>query len=257
MLPALAVLPDGGAGVGRATDMKIHLERGVVFVWEGRLDAPDPLAGRARMLLSEDERVRADRFRVGIRRRRFTLARVRLRGILGRLTERSPGEIRFGYEDGGKPFLVDGPSFNLSHSGERMLVAVSLEGRLGVDLEEVRPVRNLGALAERHFAESEAACLRAVQNRERTAVFFRIWTRREAFLKALGRGLAAPLLSFSVNPLPDPLEGLVRVEDPAENPRDWHVGGLDCAPGAEAAVALDRKGISVAPLPFHPDETWM
>lgn len=227
---------------------------GVVHIWEGRLDVPSDVVAVARRLLSARERKRADRFVYDRHRRRYTVAQAHLRRVLGQLTDTPAERVRFGYGKYGKPFLPGGPSFNQSHSGERIMIAVAVSGRLGVDVERVRPVRRLSALADKKFAPDEAARLRAVPARELERLFFRIWTRKEAFLKALGLGLAHPLRSFSVDPTPGAARGLLRVGDLPEDPARWHIGGVPCAQGAKAALAVDQSRIEIRPLRYDPED---
>ena len=217
-----------------------HLQPGVVYIWEGRLDVPADVVAAARRLLSARERKRADRFVYDRHRRRYTVAQAHLRRVLGQLTGIPPETVRFHYEDKGKPFLPGGPSFNQSHSEDRLMIAVADSGRLGVDIEERRTVRLMLGIADKNFARDEAARLHAAPADERRRLFFRIWTRKEAFLKALGFGLTHPLRSFSVDPTPGAAQGLLAVEDLPEDPRRWHIGGVPCAEGAEAALAVDR-----------------
>ena len=230
-----------------------QLRPGVVYIWEGSLDVPDRVTAAARALLSARERKRADRFAYDRHRRRYTVAQAHLRRVLGQLTGIAPEDVRFHYEDKGKPFLPGGPSFNQSHSEDRIMIAVAASGRLGVDIEEIRRVRLMLGIADKNFARDEAARLHAVPPDQRQRLFFRIWTRKEAFLKALGFGLTHPLRSFSVDPAPGAAQGLLAVEDLPEDPTRWYIGGVRCREGAEAALALDQAGVEIEPLGYDPD----
>ena len=237
--------------------MKYHLEYGILYLWEGRLAASAPVLASARALLSPDELTRADRFVTPRHRRRFAMARAQLRMVLGRLVGAAPETLSLTYAEHGKPLLDGGPSFNLSHSEEGVVIAVTREGRLGVDLEQHRPLRDMPALATRYFAADEAALVREAAPADRPEVFFRIWTRKEAFLKALGGGLSIPLRSFSVDPAAGGGASLLRTEGLGEDPATWHLGGLECAPGFTAALAVDRPGFKVArlgPIPGYPPQ---
>ncbi len=224
----------------------------MVYIWEGSLDAPDSVTAAARALLSDRETARADRFAYDRHRRRYTLAQAHLRRVLSQLTGPAPQGIRFHFGKHGKPFLPEGPAFNQSHSEDRIMIAVASEGRVGVDIEEIRPVKYLLALADKNFATDEAARLHAAPEAERLTLFFRLWTRKEAFLKALGFGLRRPLRSFSVDPSPDAPKGLLDAGDLPEDTSVWHVGGVPCTAGAEAAVAVDRARVRLEPLPYDP-----
>lgn len=230
-----------------------QLQPGIVYIWEGRLDVPEDIMAVARRLLSPRERKRADRFVYDRHRRRYTVAQAHLRRVLGQLTGVPPEAVRFHYEDKGKPFLPGGPSFNQSHSEDRLMIAVAASGRLGVDIEELRQVRLMLGIADKNFARDEAARMHAAPAAERRRLFFRIWTRKEAFLKALGVGLTHPLRSFSVDPTPGAAQGLLHVEDLPEDPTRWHIGGVRCREGAEAALAVDHAGVRTEPLRYDPD----
>lgn len=233
---------------------RLHdLRPGVVYVWEGHLDVPDRITASARALLSRDERARADRFVYDRHRRRYTVAQAHLRRVLAELAGTRPDRIGFHFGRHGKPFLPGGPSFNQSHSEDRIMIAVAAGGRLGVDIEQIRRVKHMLALADKNFAADESASLRAAPAHERRELFFRLWTRKEAFLKALGVGLTHSLKSFSVDPSPQATQGLLAVGDLPENPAKWHLAGIPCDDGAEAALAVDRAGIEVEALRYHPE----
>ena len=228
------------------------LRPGVVYIWEGRLDVADHVTAAARSLLSRDERARADRFIYNRHRRRYTVAQAHLRRTLAQLTGTRPESIDFRFGKHGKPFLPGGPSFNQSHSEDRIMIGVAAEGRLGVDIEEIREVRYLLGIADKNFGADEAARLHAFPEHERLELFFRLWTRKEAFLKALGVGLTHPLRTFSVDPSPGAKRGLLRVEGLGEDPARWHVGGVRCSEGARAALALDRPRVKLEALGYDP-----
>lgn len=232
---------------------RADLRHGTVHIWEGRLDVPGHVTAAARLLLSADERARADRFVYDRHRRRYTVAQAHLRRVLAQLTGTPPEAIEFRFGKHGKPFLAGGPSFNQSHSEERIMIAVAAGGRLGVDIEELREVRYMLGIADKNFGEDEAARLHAAPAHERRALFFRLWTRKEAFLKAVGVGLTQPLRTFSVDPSPGAERGLLRVEGMDEDPADWYVGGVSCSAGAEAALAVDRSRIAVERLGYDPE----
>ncbi len=236
-----------------ATTRHADLRPGVVYIWEGRLDVPDPVTATARSLLSDDEHKRADRFIYDRHRRRYTVAQAHLRRVLAGLTDTRPEDIEFQFGKHGKPFLPGGPSFNQSHSEDRIMIGVAAEGRLGVDIEEIREVKYMLGIADKNFGGDEAARLHAAPERERLELFFRLWTRKEAFLKAVGVGLTHPLRTFSVDPTPGAGQGLLRVEGLPEDPARWYIGAVSCASGAEAALAVDRPRVTVERLGYDPE----
>ncbi|MDE2805550.1 MAG: 4'-phosphopantetheinyl transferase superfamily protein [Gemmatimonadota bacterium] len=228
------------------------LRNGIVCIWEGRLDVSVALTAEARALLSPRERARADRFVYDHHRRRYTVAQAHLRRVLGDLTGTRPANIRFQYGEHGKPFLAGGPAFNQSHSSERVMIGVAAEGRLGIDIEKRRTVRLMSEIARKNFAPDESELFRRAPGPHRQSAFFKLWTCKEAFLKALGVGLTAPLRSFSVDPSRNPQSALVDASAHGERPADWHVGNIPCSTGAEAAVAIDRPSIVIEPLGYDP-----
>src|SRR5262249_10240292 len=144
--------------------------------------------------LSEDERRRSARFRFEHDRRRFVVARGVLRELLGRHLRTHPGEIRFVYNSFGKPLLDptsgSGLKFNLSHAGDLALIAIADHADVGIDVEHVRPERDHAAIARQFFPAPQADLLNRLPNQLRPQAFFRLWTRKEAFVKAAGEGLA-------------------------------------------------------------------
>lgn len=174
----------------RAAPDEFALSTDDVHVWRAGL-RPD--IGERTATLSSDERARAAAFHFEIDRRRFVASRAILRGLLARYLRVAPGELRFTKGPHGKPRLSHPASaltFNLSHSGEWMLVAVARGREVGVDLEMARENLPVQMLADHHFAPAAAAELRALPEAERARKFYELWTRTEAQLKAGGRGLS-------------------------------------------------------------------
>lgn len=178
------------------------LQAGDVHVWYVDLAAGAGAVARLATGLADDERVRAGRFRFDRDARRFVVARSALRAVIGRYLGLAPGSVEFTYGVHGKPGLGGVHAvlgFNLSHSGEVAVAAVGWRRALGVDVELRRPLPDLAALAARSFAPRERAVLEALPEVERPAAFFRCWTRKEAFIKATGEGLAQALDGFVVS----------------------------------------------------------
>jgi 4'-phosphopantetheinyl transferase len=166
-----------------------RLPLGEVHVWRERIGEPSPCAEG---LLSADERRRADRLLRQEDRWRFVQARAALRTILARYCGAGPDAIVLREGRNGKPELERRPScrdicFNLSHSGELALLAFAVGTPVGVDVEAVRPIPEEQELAQRFLTASERLALGAVRDRE--SAFLRIWTLKEALLKATGEGL--------------------------------------------------------------------
>lgn len=162
------------------------------------LDGDAHTEQRARELLNVDELQRADRFVTEELRRRFRIAHGVLRSVLKRML--ACEDLQFAIGSHGKPALSgDHPlHFNLSHSGDRALLALAWERSIGVDLERHQDRTEVVALAQRWFSPTESATLRGLNEAEQRAAFFATWTHKEAVVKALGTGLHTPLDQFSV-----------------------------------------------------------
>lgn len=229
----------------------IELGQDDLHLWLVELDIPAPDVDLARRTLSPDEVERAGRFHFERDARRYVAAHAGLRSILARYTGLRPQDLSFQASQYGKPFLAPGIpythaalNFNLSHSGELGLVAVTLERRVGVDIEQVRPEFADGSIAQRFFSPGEVRALRALPPGEQTAAFFRCWTRKEAFVKARGEGLSLSLDSFDVAFAPNEPPALLRIAGEAREAHRWslHAVPLPDAWPYEAAVAVEEIG---------------
>jgi 4'-phosphopantetheinyl transferase len=209
-------------------------DAGRIDVWRIRLDGEPAVA-----LLSEDERRRAERLLGADRRRQFANARAALRVLLGRYLEGVPEAVELRLGRNGKPELPHTElSFNLSHSGDLALLAVASAGTvLGIDLEEVSTARPLDRMAQRFFSTVEAARYASLSPPERAGAFYRLWTRKEAYLKAWGTGLTFSSRRFTLELGPGPGRLLSSTEMPGDDdPRAWWFEDLDAAPGFVAAL---------------------
>jgi 4'-phosphopantetheinyl transferase len=172
-----------------------------VHLWTVRLEACDDNFARSLAWLSEEERARADRFRFDRHRRAFVLGRAALRGLFASYLGMDPGAVQFVVGPHGKPALAD-PScalrFNASNSGDIAAYAFTSGCEIGVDIEQHRALRDFENIARRFFSPEEAAELLELSAAEIITGFFNCWTRKEAFIKALGGGLSIPLDSFRV-----------------------------------------------------------
>ncbi len=218
---------------------------GQVHVWRAGLDAPDLLLDRlAAQTLAPDEQARAGRFRFAIDRRRFIARRLLLRAILGGCLGCAPQALVYRANPYGKPALV-GPAgapglcFSASHSAGLALVAVAVERELGVDLEQMRLDFDHAQVAGRFYSPAEQTALRARPPIERPAVFFAIWARKEAYVKALGMGLSLPLADFDVSP-DDPAR-LLAARHGLPGPEAWSLHRLAPAPGYAGALCVQGR----------------
>ena len=219
-----------------------------VHIWRIVLEVSNLLLSHLREILADDEQQRAERFYFEKDRRHFTAARGALRTILAGYLALRPHGVRFAYSNYGKPRLADEDNesdlrFNLTHSHGLALLAVTRGREIGVDVEHLRDMERDGELlAERFFSPREVAVLRSLPPQLRREAFFHCWTRKEAYIKANGKGLSLPLDQFDVSLHPDePAALLATPHDPQEAQR-WSLRGL--FPGEEYVGALAVEGHS-------------
>ncbi len=169
------------------------MEPGEIQLWTADLDLEKSALETLRQTLSPDELERADRFLREADCRHFTAARGILRRLAADYLALAPSELRFAYGAKGKPSLVDGAGlgFSLSHCQGRALYAFAWDRELGVDFELPREGLDAMGIAERYFRPEEAEGLRKMPASDRLRQFFRLWTEKEAYVKALGVGLGA------------------------------------------------------------------
>jgi 4'-phosphopantetheinyl transferase len=173
------------------------LTSGEVHVWAVRLDVGGTSEAVAQKLLVGGEVERANKFVLEKPRRNFVTSRAALRSILGGYLGQQPHEVAIVANSNGKPQLSIGElGFNLTHSEDLALIAVTRGCEIGVDVEAVRPIERLVDLARRNFHPAEIAAVDAAVAADAPSVFLRCWTRKEAVLKALGAGLRSPLAEF-------------------------------------------------------------
>jgi 4'-phosphopantetheinyl transferase len=171
-----------------------------VHVWVVDLEASPPSVRELASTLSSDEKDRATSFKFEHLATRFRVCRGLLRTFLAAYLRTAPNDIEFLYGKCGKPFVagVENFHFNLAHSEEMAVYAFAWGCDLGVDIERIRDIRDIGAIARHFFCPEEVADLSSVNAGERLEAFFACWTRKEAYIKATGEGLSASLDSFRV-----------------------------------------------------------
>lgn len=209
-----------------------------VDIWRAPL-ADEALAARLATSLSPEECSRAARFSQERDRRRFVIARGILRSLLSRYLQRSPDAFPIASTALGKPVLAAGFAsnsirFNVSHSADLALFAFAENREIGIDLEHLRPGIDALQLGQRFFSESEAAQLAALPSNLQAEAFLRCWTRKEAYMKAHGKGLQMPLSSFSVSLLPGEPPRLLSFDS-----ERWSIHSFLPAPEFVAALVVE------------------
>ena len=221
-----------------------------VDVWRVPLNQGWDEEGRLWDCLHPDERARASRFHFRRDRDRFVASRGSLRHILARYLGQPPERVRLGYTSAGKPIIRDHPDlhFNLSHSADLALLGVSHGGPLGVDIEEIHSDALVDSTSGLVLSYPENDELRQLSGQSRCERFARFWTRKEAYIKADGRGMQLQLDRIDVATSPD----RVRIREQGSNrwmscPR-WTLRPIPVDPGYAAAVAAEGSDWRLVPF---------
>jgi len=210
-----------------------------VQVWRIPLEFPPVVMNHFRLFLSEEEQQRAERFYFEKHRRRYIAAHGALRVILGRYLGIDPRAMAFTTNAFGKPSdREDRLRFNLSHSHEMALIAITLRHEIGVDIERIRDDIELESIAEQFFSAEEYNRLVSLPIPHRVPAFFHCWTRKEAFIKAKGMGLSLPLDQFDVSIDPEETDVSLHFHTHPEEEGDWSLRVLDPDPAYAAALAV-------------------
>ncbi|HET7010421.1 MAG TPA: 4'-phosphopantetheinyl transferase superfamily protein [Anaerolineales bacterium] len=175
-----------------------------VHLWFADLRQPRQVVQAFSDMISTDEQARAGRFHHERDRRRYVISRGLLRLILSRYLAVEARDLGFGYGEWGKPAIPESKNgsrlqFNVSHSAQGVMYAIAPDRRVGIDIECIRTIPEADDIADRFFSDDERRACASASPRRRDEVFLELWTRREAFLKALGHGWNAqvPAAAFS------------------------------------------------------------
>lgn len=225
----------------RARSENLMSDKRIVELVVADLGAERQTTDASLCILSAHERARANRFVLETARRRYVLARARLRRLLGARLQVRPQDLRLVTGRHGKPALggrhaATGLQFNLSHSEDMVVYAFSWAGEVGVDIEALRPLRGADEIAAMMFSQRENAAYRALDRCHRLDGFFNCWTRKEAFVKALGSGFHHPLKRFDVSLAPGEPARILRVDGTPGAECGWEVREFAPAPGWVGAV---------------------
>jgi 4'-phosphopantetheinyl transferase len=221
----------------------MKLDSDLVHVWVADLDPDASRMKRCMQNLSLDERERARKFHFRRDRDRFIAARGLLRSILGRYLHIEPQGIRFRYGPQGKPAIQETHGsnifFNVSHSHDRVLYAIARGREVGIDIELIRDDISLENVVVRFFSTRELVTLRALSPHTRGKAYYTSWVRKEAYMKATGRGLSFSLDQLETFSLPGEPEECFQVRKSPDEASPWHIRDLSLGPDYAAALAVE------------------
>jgi len=235
---------------------ELRLSGNEVHVWVAKLDQSQHIRSDLIRTLSEDEITRANRFRFEQDRNHFVVARGVLRDILSRYLQQPPDTFEFETNAYGKPMLlkpVNGRNlnFNVSHSGAYALYAVIYDRQIGIDIEQIRHDFGGEEIARRFFSPHEVDSLLSLSTTQQNQAFFACWTRKEAFIKAKGKGLSIPLDQFDVELRPTEPVRLLETKWDTEETSRWSLKSLFVAKDYAAAIAVEGRDWQLKTWRWH------
>jgi 4'-phosphopantetheinyl transferase len=220
-----------------------------VHVWRGRTNWPAAEIDDLKLILSSDEQQRAAKFHFDADRRRFLVGRGMLRVLIGRCLGMPANRLTIACAAAGKPKVAAGKGptleFNISHSGEVVLIAIARVRPVGIDVERMRTDIEIDQIASRFFSPKERADLSIVAADAQYEAFFACWTRKEAYIKACGVGLSLPLDQFDVAFLPGQQPRLLATRHDRAEAERWTLRDVDVGPGYKAALVVEGTGWSL------------
>lgn len=225
-----------------------------IKLWHGdiaALEADYPYHWR---ILDATEQHHANAFKNERLRRRYVEIHARLRLVLADVTNAAPGQLRIHKAEYGKPYLPDYPdlAFNLSHTGNKMVVAMAYNCELGVDIEQCKPRKSLAALVDKCFSQKEKSYWQQLPESQQTHAFYQFWVRKEAFVKATGRGIALGLNQCAINPKNH--NEFLTIPEAYGKASEWLIQDIDMGESIRGALVvsqqqeyIDQAGVSLGP----------
>ena len=227
----------------------LTLREDEIHLWSADLNPPARMIRALSASLSPDETKRAGGFLFERDRRRYRVSRGLLRTLLSGYTDVPAHRLRFTYGRRGKPQLLDDSPdlhFNLSHSADLVVLAFTSTHPLGVDIEHLRPVPDAESIAKRYFSPGEYKAFRRLPPDRRQEAFFNCWTRKEAYIKAVGDGLSVPLDRFEVTIPPGEPAKMLALDGHSEKAAEWSLYHLKPMQDYVGALAIPAGGWRLA-----------
>jgi 4'-phosphopantetheinyl transferase len=181
---------------------QLCLSNSEIHIWRSNINISKSLANEMLPILSSDEKERANSFKFDEHRLKFIAARSTLRKILSCYLEIDPASIKFIENEYGKPKIdknTKGIFFNISHAHNLAAYAISKEANIGIDIEFINAKVDFNGISTRFFSDKESLYIQSLPVAEKATAFYKIWTAKEAFIKAIGQGLSFPLKEFEIS----------------------------------------------------------
>jgi 4'-phosphopantetheinyl transferase len=224
---------------------EITLSDSIVHIWRSHLDIQYSQFQKYYAFLNDTERKRADRYRFDKSRHRFIVTRGILRLLLSQYCSKPAEEIEFQYNDWGKPYLTGDKEirfmFNIAHSNNLAVFAFTHTGNIGIDVEYNHPIKDMDQMVVNFFSKFEQATYETLPQSRRLKAFFTCWVRKEAYIKARGKGLSIPLNSFDVAVETDAINLLLRDQTDETATKKWIIYDVNVGEGYSAALAVERN----------------
>lgn len=194
-------------------------------IWRANLDKNNSNFAFLKTHLTKDEVEYAKRFKFKKHSNRFIIARGILRSLLGRYLEVTPRKIKIEYSDYGKPHFQNEKAinFNISHSKQMAVFAFSKYCNIGIDIEFINKKIEFDEIAKRFFSKNEVKTLNSLSDKDKVIGFYNCWTRKEAFIKAVGEGLSFPLDKFEVSLEPEKPAKIIKINCPQQDVSKWSI----------------------------------
>jgi 4'-phosphopantetheinyl transferase len=230
-----------------------------VHVWSYLLDAENPDMDFFYNLLTEDEKTEINKIKIRKVRNQKVISKAIVKNILSKYLGVTINQIKFSYNKFGKPVLpadinLQDLNFNVSHSGELGIIALTKKYKIGVDVERIAELADIDDIIQMCFSKDEQRLFHGVKDPEKTTLFYRIWTGKEAFVKAIGKGFSFPLknISFKLNHNKEIVISDI-IEVP-ENLNDWQIYNFNPQENYSSAVVVNLNSFLIRKFEWNQAE---
>ncbi len=221
-----------------------------VDIWRIPLDLAATDIEKYHACLNEEELARAAKLKIREKQNQFVVSRAYLKTILSRILDKETRQIKIQHTAQGKPYIKEQYQgeeihFNLSHSETQAIIALTLSQEIGIDIQKIEANKDYTSLSQRFFSTQEKVELEDINADNLSCYFYTCWARKEAFIKAVGEGLAYGLNNFDVSVEPECTLSQIKLHQHLENNLSWFNITVDCEPGYAAALAISDPAVNL------------